>query len=301
MGKRKGFVPVSASVLFLDFSSCTQISQASHALQVHRARAHSVGIYDNTTGPRMYENLTPSALSVHVRAAGDDLSVSSEDSRDYVNVSTAAEIAEVLASPNHPPGNLFVLPSAWELESTEGRDKGCAHTSDCARFLPPGTEGNDPLSDEEGSSQTSNDYVNISTAELDLGANQGKQPWMSSQCCRDYENVPSADPNGSQQLAEGVTSSHTNPVEGRTEGTETLGPLVMPSGRFLVSGDYVTYQPSAQSESRRMTRGGEMSNEGSGDDDMALAATLGGSGAEQEEGTWPFLQNQDLPTRLGSH
>ncbi|XP_059529634.1 lymphocyte transmembrane adapter 1 isoform X2 [Myotis daubentonii] len=255
---------------------------------VHSAQAHSVGIYDNARGPWVYENLTPSAHSVHVRAAGDDLSVSSEDSRDYVNVPTAAEIAELLASPSHPPGNLFARPSARELESTEERDKGWDHASDYARFLPPGTEGNDPLSDEESSSQTSNDYVN--TAELGLGAAQGEQPWMSFQCCPDYENVPPAGPNGSQQLAEGVTSSHTNRVEGRTEGTETHGPLVMPSGRFLVSGDYGTYQPSAQSESRQMNRGGEGSNQDSGDDDIVLAAALGGN-AEQEEDTWPFLWN----------
>ncbi|XP_070252792.1 lymphocyte transmembrane adapter 1 isoform X1 [Myotis yumanensis] len=264
-------------------------SQASHALQVHRAQAHSVGIYDNATGPWMYENLTPWADSVHVRAAGDDLSISSEDSRDYVNVSTAAEIAELLASPNHPPGNLFAHPRAQELESTEERDKGWDHASDYARFLPPGTEGNDPLSDEEGSSQTSNDYVN--TAEWDLGATQGRQPWMSFQCCPDYENVPPAGPNGSQQLAEGVTSSHTSHVEGRTEGTETHGPLVVPSGRFLVSGDYGAYQPSAQSESRQMKRGGEVSNQGSGDDDTVLAATVGGGDAEHEEDAWLFLQN----------
>ncbi|XP_008152507.2 lymphocyte transmembrane adapter 1 [Eptesicus fuscus] len=261
-------------------------SRASHALQVHRAQAHSVGIYDNAL---MYENLTPSAHSVNVRAAGDDPSVSSEDSRDYVNVSTAAEIDEMLASTNHPPGNLFVLPSAQELGLTEERDKGCDHASDCARFLPPGTESNDPLSDEEGSSQTSNDYVN--TAELDLGATQGKQPWMSFQCCRDYENVPPADPNGSQQLAGEVTSSHTNHVEGRAGGIETHVHLVMQSERFLVSGDYVTYQPSAQSESSQMKRGGEMSNEGSDDDDIVLAATLGGSDAEQEQDTWFFLRN----------
>ncbi|XP_006772069.1 PREDICTED: lymphocyte transmembrane adapter 1 [Myotis davidii] len=263
-------------------------SQASHALQVHRAQAHSMGIYDNVE-PWAYENLTPSAHSVHVRAAGDDLSISSEDSRDYVNVPTAAEIAELLAALSHPPGNLFAHPSARELEPTEETDKGWDHASDYARFLPPGTEGNDPLSDEEGSSQTSSDYVN--TAELDLGATQGKQPWMSFQCCPDYENVPPAGPNGSQQLAEGMTSSHTSHVEGRTEGTETHGPLVMPAGRFLVSGDCGTYPPSAQSESRQMKRGGEVSNQGSGGDDTVLAAALGDCDAEQEEDTWPFLWN----------
>lgn len=40
-----------------------------------------------------------------------------------------------------------------------------------------------------------------------------------------------------------------------------------------------------------MERGGEMSNEGSDDDDVVLAATLGGSDAEQEQDTWLFLRN----------
>nr|KAF6316148.1 lymphocyte transmembrane adaptor 1 [Pipistrellus kuhlii] len=264
-------------------------SWAGHALQVHGAQAHSVGIYDNTAGPRMYENLTPSVHSVNVRAAGDHPSISSEDSRDYVNVPPAAEIDERLASTHHPPGHRFVLPGAQELGFTEERDEGCAHANDYAWFLPPGTESNDPLRDEEGSSQTSNDYVN--TAELDLGATQGTQPWMPSRCCRDYENVLPADPNRSQQSVGEGTASHTNHVEGRAGGIETPVHLVMPSGRFLASGDYGTYQPSAQSESRQMERGGEMSNEGSNDDDVVLAATSGGSDAEQEQDTWLFLRN----------
>lgn len=289
MGKRKGFVPVSASVLSLAFSSCSQSSRASHALQVHRAQAHSMGIYDNATGLLMYEHLTPSVHSINVRAAGDDLSISSEDSKDYVNVSTAAEIAEMLASTNHPPGNLFVLPSAPELGFTEERDRGCDHASDCARFLSPGTESNDPLSDEEGSSQTSNDYVN--TAELDLGATRGKQPWMSFQCCRDYENVPPADPNGSQQLVGRSDILTHKPCGEQGKGMETHVHLVMQSGRFLASGDYVAYQPSALRENSQMKRGEEMSHEGSEDDDLVLAATLGGSHTEQEQDTWLFLRN----------
>ena len=231
----------------------------------------------------MCGNLTPSAHYVNIRAPGDHPSISSEDSRDYVNVPTAEEIAESLASPNNPSGNLFILPIAPELEFTEEGDKGCANVSDCTSFWSLGTENNDPLSDEEGSSQTSNDYVNM--AELDLGAIQGKQPWVSFQYCRDYENVPPADPSGSQCQAEEVTTSNTNHNEGRTDGQGTHIQFVMQSKRFLDLGDYVIYQPSTQSEDIQMKHEEEMSDEDSNDYDIVLAAKLGGGDSGQEPDT----------------
>ncbi|XP_016071230.1 PREDICTED: lymphocyte transmembrane adapter 1 isoform X1 [Miniopterus natalensis] len=273
-------------------SSGNVTSQAGDALQVHRAQPLAVGIYDNAAGPGMCGDLTPSAHCVGVRMAGDYSSISSEGSREYVNVPTAEEIAETLASTNNPAGDLFVLPSAQERGFTEG-DEGCGHASDCTSFLSPGTESNDPLSDEEGSSQTSNDYVNM--AEFSLGAMQEQQPWVSFQCCRDYENVPPADPNGSQQQAEEVTSSNTNRVEGRTDGLGTHVQPVMQPGRFLVLGDYVIYQPSAQSENSQMEHGEEMSNGDSNDYDVVLAAKLGGGDSEQEPNPW-LLPDELRPT-----
>ncbi|XP_067585464.1 lymphocyte transmembrane adapter 1 [Pseudorca crassidens] len=242
-------------------------SQAGDALHVHRAHTHAmgyaVGIYDNTMGPQMYGNLTPSAHYVNVRASRDCPSTSSEDSRDYVNIPTAKEIAETLASTNSPPGNLFILPSSKVLELTEEIDEGCGNASDYTSLGSPGTESSYPLNDGEGSSQTSNDYVNM--AVLDLETIQGKQPWGTFQCCRDYENVP-PDPSGNQQREEKeATSSNTDHVEGRTGGPETHIQPVMQSGSFLALKDYVAYQSSAQSENSQMKHGEEMSNEDSHD------------------------------------
>lgn len=231
----------------------------------------------------MCGNLTPSAHYVNVRAPGDHPSISSEDSRDYVNVPTAEEIAETLASPNNPPGNFFILPISPELEFTEEGDKGYANVSDCTSFWSLGTENNDPLSSEESSSHTSDDYVNM--AELDLGAVQGKQPQVSFHYCRDYENVPPAGPNGSQCQAEEVTSSNTNHEEGRTDGEGTHIQFAMQSRRFLDLGDYVIYQPSAQTEDSQVKHEEEMSDEDSNDYDTVLAAKSGGGDSGQEPET----------------
>ncbi|XP_019505146.1 PREDICTED: lymphocyte transmembrane adapter 1 isoform X4 [Hipposideros armiger] len=258
-------------------------SPASNALQVHRTHTHAVGyavgIYDNAMRPQMCGNLTLSAHHVNVGASGDCTSISSQDSRDYVNVPTAEEFAETLASNNTLPKNLFVLSSAQEMKFTEEGDKGCGNASDCTSFWSPGTESNDPLTDEEGSSQTSNDYVNMDG--LDLRAIQEKHPWVSVQCCREYENVPPTYLNGSQQQAEKVTPSNIDHVESRTDGLETHVQLVMQSGRSLDLGDYVIYEPSSQSENSQMKHEEEMSNKDSNDYENMLATNLGGRGSEQ--------------------
>ena len=223
----------------------------------------------------MRGDLTPSAHYVNVTAARDCLSISSEDSRDYINVPTAEQIAEtLLASANATPTNSFAPPNAQKLELTEEREQGCGNASDHTSFWSPRSESDDPLSDEESSSETSNDYVNM--AGLNLEAIRGKQPWMVSQCYRDYENVPSAHASGSQQQAEEeVTSSNTDHVEGRTDGPGTHVQFVMQSGRFLALGDYVTYPPSAQKETSQLKHGEEMPNEASDDYENVLAANFG--------------------------
>ncbi|XP_057584083.1 lymphocyte transmembrane adapter 1 [Hippopotamus amphibius kiboko] len=242
-------------------------SQAGGALHVHRAHTHTmgyaVGIYDNAVEHQICGSLNPSAHYANVRASRDCSSTSSEDSRDYVNIPTAKEIAETLASTNSPPGNLFILPSTEELELTEEIHEGCGNTSDCTSLGSSGTENSDPLSDGEGSSQTSNDYVNM--AVLDLGTIQGKQPWGTFQCCRDYENVPPDLSGNQQQEEEEVTSSNTDHVEGGRDGPETHIQPVMQSGNFLTVKDYVAYQSSAQSENSQMKCGEEMSHEDSHD------------------------------------
>ncbi|XP_027976136.1 lymphocyte transmembrane adapter 1 isoform X1 [Eumetopias jubatus] len=259
-------------------------SQAANALWRHRdhtpANGYAVGIYDNATGLQMCGDLTPSANYVNVKAARDCLSISSEDSRDYINVPTAEEIAKALASTNSTPANLFALPHAQELEFTEEKDKGCGNASDRTRFWPPRSESDDPLSDGDGSSETSNDYVNM--AGLNLETLQGKQPQMAFQCYRDYENVPSAPTNGNQQqVEEEGTSSNTDHVEGWTDGPGTHLQFVMQSGTFLALGEHVTCQPSAQSETSQLKHGEEMSNDISSDYENVLAAKSGDRDSKQ--------------------
>ncbi|XP_053462504.1 lymphocyte transmembrane adapter 1 [Nycticebus coucang] len=269
--------------------------EADNASQVCQAYIHameySVGVYDNATVPQVCGNLTPSAHCIHVRASRDCTSISLEDSHDYINVPTAEEIAETLASTNSPSGDLFVLPSAQELEFTEERDEGCGNAGNCTSFWSPGTEDSEPLSDGECSSQTSNDYVNMTG--LDLGVSEEKQPWVTFQCCRDYEKVPPADPSGSLQQAEDTaTSSNTGHVEDRTNGPGThIQPV---RRRLLVSEDYVAFQPSTQSEDSQTKHREEMSNEDSHDYENVLAATLGSRDSEQEPGS------QLLPHELES-
>ncbi|KAM9706675.1 lymphocyte transmembrane adapter 1 [Dama dama] len=241
-------------------------SQAGDALHMHGAHTHAmgyaVGIYDNAMRPQLCGNLAPSAHYVNVRASRGYPSTSSEESRDYVNIPTAKEIAETLASTSNPPGNLFILPSTKELALSEEIDEGCGNASDCTSLGSPGTENSDPLSDGEGSSQTSNDYVNV--AELDLGTPQGKQLRGMFQCRRDYENVPPG-PSSNKQQEEEVTSSNTDHVEGRTDGPETHVPPAVQSGSFLALKDYVACQSSAHSENGPWKRAEETSSEDSHD------------------------------------
>uniref|UniRef100_A0A2K6CL55 Lymphocyte transmembrane adaptor 1 n=1 Tax=Macaca nemestrina TaxID=9545 RepID=A0A2K6CL55_MACNE len=261
-------------------------SQAGNAFQEHRAHVHAVeyavGIYDNAMVPQMCDSLTPSARCINVRASRDCTSISSEDSHEYVNVPTAEEIAETLASTKSPSRNLFVLPSAQKLEFTEERDEGCADAGDCTSLYSPETEGSDSLSNGEGSSQTSNDYVNMTG--LDLGAIQERQLWVTFQCCRDYENVPAADPSGRQQQAEkDVPSSNIGHVEDKTDDSGTHVRCVKRTS--LASGDYADFQPFTQSENSQMKHREEMSNEDSNDYENVLTAQLGGRDSEQGPGT----------------
>ncbi|XP_037680923.1 lymphocyte transmembrane adapter 1 isoform X2 [Choloepus didactylus] len=263
-------------------------SHVGSAAQVYRthicAAGYTVGVYDNASVPQVCGDLTPSAHYVNVRASRDCSSISSEDSRDYVNVPRAEEVAENSATTNSSPGNPFVLPRTQELEFAEERDEGCGNACDCTSFWSPRTEGNNQLSDGEGSSQLSNDYVNMS--ELDLRDFQEKQPWVAFQDYRDYENVPSADPNGSQhQKEEEVTFSSTDHVPGRTDGPGTHVQPVMQSGRVLGIGDYMAFQPSAQNGDRQMKHGEGMSNEDSNDYENVPAAKLGGRDSEEGTGT----------------
>uniref|UniRef100_A0A8C9NZ09 Lymphocyte transmembrane adaptor 1 n=1 Tax=Spermophilus dauricus TaxID=99837 RepID=A0A8C9NZ09_SPEDA len=261
------------------FSSSSQPSQAESTLQMHTAHIHTmgyaVGVYDNATVPQVCRNVTPSTHYVNVRATRDVSSTSSEDSNDYVNVPTAEEMAGTLTPNDSLPESLLVLSSPQQSDLTEKRHEGCGDASDCTSFGAPGTKDSDPLSDGEDSSQTSNDYVNMTG--LDLEDIQEELPWVAFQCCRDYENVPPADPKGSQQQTEEeVTSSNTGHEEEKTDGPGTdIHPLTRNS---LSSGQCV----SPPSEDCQMKHEEEMSREDTHDYENVLPAKLGGGDREPD-------------------
>ncbi|XP_075844114.1 lymphocyte transmembrane adapter 1 isoform X1 [Microtus pennsylvanicus] len=252
-----------------------EASQALSSLQIHRASVHAVaytvGIYDNGTVPQMCGDLAPSAPYNSVRTSRNNSSISSRESNDYVNIPTAEETSEALTAPKSTPESHLGLPSAQKLEFAEAGHAGSGAASDHTALWAPGSKRSDSLSDGEASSQTSNDYVNMTA--LDLEDIQEYQPSMALQCCRDYENVPSADPNGSQpQTREEVTSSNTDHGD--------------PVWRALSSVYYMAFQPSTQSEESEAAQAEEQSSEDSNDYENVLPANLEGRDCEQGPGAW---------------
>ncbi|XP_005348422.1 lymphocyte transmembrane adapter 1 [Microtus ochrogaster] len=252
-----------------------EASQALSSLQIHRASVHAVaytvGIYDNGTVPQMCGDLAPSAPYNSVGTSRNNSSISSRESNDYVNVPTAEESSEALTAPKSTPESHLGLPSAQKLEFAEAGHAGSGAASDHTALWAPGSKRSDSLSDGEASSQTSNDYVNMTA--LDLEDIQEYQPSVALQCCRDYENVPSADPNGSQpQTWEEVTSSNTDHGD--------------PVWRALSSVYYMAFQPSTQSEESEAAQAEEQSSEDSNDYENVLPANLEGRDCEQGPGAW---------------
>lgn len=126
-------------------------------------------------------------------------------------------------------------------------------------------------------------------AGLGLGAMQGQDPWASLQCCRDYENVPQADPSRSQQQAQEVTSSDTDCGEGRTDGLGTHVQLVMQSGRFLDLEESANCQPK---------HGGPVSSKDSDDYENMQAVVLGTGPPGRGQTQVFFLMNYDPAAQL---
>ncbi|XP_060034610.1 lymphocyte transmembrane adapter 1 isoform X2 [Erinaceus europaeus] len=257
------------------------VSHSDSALQVHRdnmhARSYSVDIYDNALEAQM-----PSAHYINVSAPRGHSSTSSEDSRDYINIPTAEVTAETYSS--SPLGNLFVLPSAQQLEFTEERGQDAEDAENCTKYWPLETGSSDPLSDGELSSQTSNDYVNM--AGIDLGVTQGDQPGG------DYENILPADLKGKQQQGEEEATPSTDHVEGRTGHPEAHIQLVTQSGTSMDLEDYVSRQPAVQNEKQQMNPGEETSHGDCNDYENMLVAELGDMNSEQ--GLGPQLFPEEL-------
>lgn len=217
------------------------------------------------------------------------MSTSSGDSNDYVNVPTTNTVAESPALVTSSLGSIFINPSTQRLEFPEEQQQGCGCDSDYSTLWYPGTaSSNDALSDGEDSSQTSDDYVNMTG--LDPGASQESQPWGVLQCCREHGNVTPVEPDGSQQQAGGeVTSASPDHAADRTVGPETHSQSL--PRQLLAAEDLVAFQLPVQSDNSQLKQE-ETSSEESDDYENVLVVHLGGGHAEH----WPAELRASYPT-----
>lgn len=237
-----------------------------HRVSIH-AVEYTVDIYDNGIAPQMCRHLASSAHHVCVRTSRSNPSISSKESNDYVNIPTAEDTGETLTCFESTPENHLGLPSTPWLEFAEGGHADYGNATDHTGLWAPGPKCSDSLSDRDDSSQTSNDYVNMTG--LDLEVIQENRPRGAFQCCRDYENVPWVDTNENQlPTLEEVASSTVDHRE--------------PVWRTLSS---VAFQPSAQSEDNAVVHGEEQSSEDSSDYETVLVAKLEGRDWKQGPGT----------------
>lgn len=274
LGSGRAAVALSLLLPCVTFSSSSQVPQASGSLQKHRASVHAVeytvGVYDNGTVAQMCGPLASSAHRVCDGTSRSN-SISSKESNDYVNIPTAEDTSETLTCTKSIPENHLGLPRAQQLEFAEGGHAGCENATDCTSVWAPGLQGSNSLSDGDDSSQSSNDYVNMTG--LDLEDIQESRPRVAFQCCRDYENVPPVVANESQlQTVEEVTSSTTDHGE--------------PAQRTLSSVYHMAFRPSAWSEDSAMIPGEEESNGDSSDYENVLVPELEGKDWKQGPGTW---------------
>lgn len=241
--------------------------RASVSLQMQRVSVHAVeytvGIYDNGTVPQMCGHLASAAHHGCARTSRTNPSISSKESNDYVNIPTAEDTGETLTCTKSPPENHLGLPKVRQPEFAEGGHAGCGNATG---LWAPGPKYSDSLSDGDDSSQTSNDYVNMTGLDLeDIQENRR----VAFRGCRDYENVPSVGTNGGQlQTLEAVTSSATDHGE--------------PVRR---TGCPLACQPSARSEDSAVAHGEDESSEDSSDYENVLAAELEGPDWKQGPGT----------------
>uniref|UniRef100_A0A6I8NKW9 Lymphocyte transmembrane adaptor 1 n=1 Tax=Ornithorhynchus anatinus TaxID=9258 RepID=A0A6I8NKW9_ORNAN len=141
-------------------------------LHLHRAWIHrgggEISTYDNVPAPSDYENTLPIVVDdyddVNSQTSAESTSLSSGDSRDYVNVPAAGDGAEIPAgasssSPPNQPGS----PEATSLSRQVGEGEGnpgdvedYVNTWWSLRLKDP-----DQHEDGNGSSETSEDYVNV--------------------------------------------------------------------------------------------------------------------------------------------
>ncbi|XP_072504238.1 lymphocyte transmembrane adapter 1 [Notamacropus eugenii] len=228
-----------------------------HVLQSCRtsvpAIGYEVGIYDNTAISQVHENLVPAADYVNVGASIESVSISSEDSQDYVNVPNAEEACRNPGVINSLSGTLQDPPVSEESESRAERDSGSRDGEDSTSIWVLDLEDSDYHGDAEGSSLSSNDYVNVPAADNE---DQDRQHWMNFQDFRAYDNVLWAKPHRKKPHAgEGLTSTNRGGVLGWTPSLPFDVQCEESSEDSLDSWDYENIEPFPQDGNSQETSG----------------------------------------------
>ncbi|XP_043861554.1 lymphocyte transmembrane adapter 1 [Dromiciops gliroides] len=242
-------------------------SPTVHVLQSHRTSVptigYAVGIYDNTALSQVCENLVPAVDYVNVGASIESMSTSSEDSQDYVNVPNAEEVSRNPSIMNSLSGNLQDPQTSEEGELSAERDSSSRDAEDCTSIWVLGLEDSDYHGDAEGSSQSSDDYVNVPAA--DNEEDQGRQHWVTFQDCRAYDNVLWAEPNRKKlYTGGGLTSTNIGGILGWTPSLPSDVQCEEPRENSLDFWGYENIEPLSQDENSQETTG-EMDSEESND------------------------------------
>ncbi|XP_036612959.1 lymphocyte transmembrane adapter 1 [Trichosurus vulpecula] len=231
-----------------------------HVLQSCRASVpavgYEIGIYDNTAISQVHGNLIHAVDYVNVGASIESMSTSSEDSQDYVNVPSAKEVSS-------NPGAMNILSVTLQDPQTSEESKPSVERDSSSRDEHSSLEDSDYQGDAEGSSQSSNDYVNVPAA--DKEEDQDRQHWMTFQDFRAYDNVLWAEPNRKKPHAgEGLTSTNIGGMLGWTPSVPFDGQCEEPRENSLDFWDYENIEPLEQDGNNQETSG-EMDSEDSDD------------------------------------
>ncbi|XP_068930439.1 lymphocyte transmembrane adapter 1 [Petaurus breviceps papuanus] len=238
-----------------------------HVLQSGRASVpavgYEIGIYDNTAISQVHGNFIPAVDYVNVGASLESMSTSSEDSQDYVNVPSAEDISRNPGAMSSSSGTLQDLQTFEESESSAERDSRSRDTEDSTSIWVLHLEDSDYHGDAEGSSQSSNDYVNVPAA--DNEEDQGRQHWITFRDFQAYDNVLWAEPYRKKPHAgEELTSTNTGCMLGWTPSLPFDVQCEEARENSLDFWDYENIEPLAQDGNSQETSG-EMDSEDSDD------------------------------------
>ncbi|XP_027727398.1 lymphocyte transmembrane adapter 1 isoform X1 [Vombatus ursinus] len=260
-------------------------SPTVHVLQSCRASVpavgYEVGIYDNTAISQVHGNLIPAVDYVNVGASIESMSTSSEDSQDYVNVPNAEEVSRNPGAMDSLSEDLHNPQTSEESEPSIERDSGTKNAEDSTSIWVLGLEDSDYNGDAEGSSLSSNDYVNVPAADIE---DQDRQHWVTFQDCRAYDNVLWAEPNRKKPHAgEELTPTNRGSMLGWTPSLPFDVHCEEPRENSLDFWDYENIEPLAQDGNSQETSA-EMDSEDS-DDYINVPAVVEEGKLDTEHGT----------------